>query len=80
MALPEVVPIAHEASYHTATIGRYARGQFFAAIHGAAPMQDGDGPEDDAAPDDAAPDDAAPDDAGDIRWYAYLHRDRKSVV
>jgi formate hydrogenlyase regulatory protein HycA len=35
MAVPEVVPIAHEPGYRTDTIGRYADGQFYAAIHGA---------------------------------------------
>src|SRR5688572_26686398 len=35
MALPELIPIAHEPGYHTDTIGTYADGQFIANIHGA---------------------------------------------
>jgi hypothetical protein len=37
MAVPELIPIAHEPGYRTSTIGRYAGGQFFASIHGAQP-------------------------------------------
>lgn len=32
MAVPEIIPIAHEPGYRTKTIGRYAGGQFFASI------------------------------------------------
>jgi formate hydrogenlyase regulatory protein HycA len=35
VALPERVPIAYEPGFRTDTIGRYAGGQFYAAIHGA---------------------------------------------
>jgi formate hydrogenlyase regulatory protein HycA len=35
MSLPDVVPIAHEPDYRTATIGTYDGGQFFAVITGA---------------------------------------------
>jgi formate hydrogenlyase regulatory protein HycA len=40
VTLPEVVPIAHEPGYHTDTIGRYADGQFYAAVHGAVRVGD----------------------------------------
>jgi formate hydrogenlyase regulatory protein HycA len=30
MAVPALIPIAHEAGYRTDTIGRYDDGQFFA--------------------------------------------------
>ncbi|MFF6996145.1 hypothetical protein ACFY93_14535 [Streptomyces sp. NPDC008313] len=32
MAVPDVIPIAHEPDHRTATIGRYADGQFLASI------------------------------------------------
>jgi formate hydrogenlyase regulatory protein HycA len=32
MAVPEIVPIIHEPGYRTATIGRYAQGQFLASV------------------------------------------------
>ncbi|MFD0899376.1 hypothetical protein [Actinomadura sediminis] len=32
MAVPDLIPIAHEPEYRTATIGRYAEGQFFGSI------------------------------------------------
>jgi formate hydrogenlyase regulatory protein HycA len=35
MALPEVIPIAHEPDYRTDTIGIYDDGQFFASVTGA---------------------------------------------
>ena len=34
MALPLVIPIAHEPDFRTKTIGRYAHGQFYGDIHG----------------------------------------------
>ena len=57
MAVPQRVPIAREAGYHTDTIGHYHDGQFYAAGHGA--LRD----------DDHAPDWGRER----IRWYAYLH-------
>ncbi|MEU7752323.1 hypothetical protein [Micromonospora sp. NPDC049171] len=57
MPLPELVPIAREPGYHTDRIGRYAGGQFYAAIHGA--HRDDDHPSD--------------PDRERVRWYAYLH-------
>ncbi|WP_351236460.1 hypothetical protein [Streptomyces sp. NPDC002133] len=38
MAVPEIVPIAHEPDYRTATIGRYAEGQFLASVTYAFPQ------------------------------------------
>jgi hypothetical protein len=35
VAAPDLIPIKHEPGYHTDTIGRYAQGQFFAAVRGA---------------------------------------------
>jgi len=35
MPVPSVIPIVHEAGYHTDTIGTYDGGQFFANVHGA---------------------------------------------
>ncbi|MEV4134253.1 hypothetical protein AB0J72_19035 [Dactylosporangium sp. NPDC049742] len=35
MAVPQRIPIAHEADHRTDTIGRYAGGEFYAAVHGA---------------------------------------------
>jgi hypothetical protein len=32
MAVPEIIPIAHEPDYRTSTIGHYAHGQFLASI------------------------------------------------
>jgi formate hydrogenlyase regulatory protein HycA len=32
MAVPDVIPIAHEPGYRTDTIGRYDGGQFFASV------------------------------------------------
>jgi hypothetical protein len=57
MAIPDVIWIAREPGYHTATIGRYREGQFYAAIHGA------------HSDDDKEPDLHRER----IRWYAYLH-------
>ena len=57
MAVPQRVPIAREAGYHTDTIGRYRDGQFYAAVHGA------------HRDDDHAPD----QERERVRWYAYLH-------
>src|SRR5258708_25448708 len=37
MAIPEIIPIAHEPWARTATIGRYEHGQFFASLTGAYP-------------------------------------------
>ncbi|WP_033338593.1 hypothetical protein [Catenuloplanes japonicus] len=34
MVVPQRIPIAWEAGYRTDTIGRYAGGQFYAAMHG----------------------------------------------
>lgn len=41
MAVPEVVPIAHEPDHRTDTIGRYADGQFLATITYAVPDDGG---------------------------------------
>ncbi|MFF2897351.1 hypothetical protein [Streptomyces sp. NPDC057966] len=38
MAVPEIIPIAHEPDYRTDTIGRYADGQFLASITYAFPQ------------------------------------------
>lgn len=38
MAIPQVVPITHEPNGRTATIGRYARGQFLASVTYAYPL------------------------------------------
>jgi hypothetical protein len=57
VAVPRRVPIAWEAGYRTATIGRYRDGQFYAAIHGA------------HRDDDRAPDPRRER----MRWYAFLH-------
>lgn len=35
MPVPSVIPIVHEAGYHTDTIGTWAGGQFIANLHGA---------------------------------------------
>ncbi|GAA1553262.1 hypothetical protein GCM10009827_087450 [Dactylosporangium maewongense] len=35
MAMPQRIPIAHEPDHRTDTIGRYAAGYFYAAVHGA---------------------------------------------
>jgi hypothetical protein len=35
--IPEAIPIAREAGFHTDTIGTYDHGQFYANIHGALP-------------------------------------------
>ncbi|MEV5200212.1 hypothetical protein [Streptomyces sp. NPDC053720] len=37
MAVPEIIPIAHEPDYRTDTIGRYADGQFLASVTYALP-------------------------------------------
>ena len=34
MALPTLIPIAHEPDFRTKYIGRYANGQFFGSVHG----------------------------------------------
>ncbi|WP_041834216.1 hypothetical protein [Actinoplanes sp. N902-109] len=57
MAVPDVVPIAHEPGYRTDTIGWYTGGQFYAAIHGA------------RRDDDQEPDLGR----DRVRWYVYLH-------
>jgi hypothetical protein len=57
MAVPQRVPIAREAGYHTDTIGHYRDGQFYAAVHGA------------HRDDDQGPDMGRER----VRWYAYLH-------
>jgi hypothetical protein len=57
MPAPDLIPIAREPGYRTDTIGRYADGQFYAAVHGA--RRDGD-----HEPDMGRE---------RIRWYAYLH-------
>lgn len=57
MPLPRRIPIAHESDYRTDTIGRYAHGQFYAAVHGAQPELNGTDTDYD----------------GRNRWYAYLH-------
>ncbi|MFD6549055.1 hypothetical protein [Streptomyces sp. NPDC058398] len=58
MAVPEIVPIIHEPGYRTATIGRYAQGQFLASVTYAFPsgFSHGEGWEDQK------------------RLYAVLHR------
>lgn len=38
MAVPEIIPIAHEPGYRTDTIGRYADGQFLASVTYAFPQ------------------------------------------
>jgi hypothetical protein len=35
VAAPDLIPIKHRPDYHTDTIGRYAKGQFYAAVRGA---------------------------------------------
>ncbi|WP_406081292.1 hypothetical protein [Micromonospora sp. NBC_00858] len=57
MPAPDLIPIAREPGYRTDTIGRYADGQFYAAVHGA------------RRDDDHEPDMGRER----IRWYAYLH-------
>jgi hypothetical protein len=57
MPVPQRVPIARDAGYHTDTIGRHRDGQFYAAVHGA------------HRDDEHAPDMARER----VRWYAYLH-------
>jgi hypothetical protein len=57
VAVPQRVPIAREAGYHTDTIGHYRDGQFYAAVHGA------------HRDDDRAPDRGRER----VRWYAFLH-------
>jgi len=57
MSLPPVIPIAHEPDYRTASIGRYAEGQFYAAIQGA------------HRDNDREPD----RERARIRWYTYIH-------
>lgn len=57
MAIPGVIRIAREPSYHTDTIGRYRDGQFYAAIHGA--HRDDDKEVDYRRE--------------RLRWYVYLH-------
>lgn len=37
MAVPEIIPIAHEPDYRTSTIGRFSGGQFLASITYASP-------------------------------------------
>ena len=37
MAIPDIIPIAHEPWARTATIGRYDHGQFFGSLTGAYP-------------------------------------------
>ncbi|MEW2418120.1 hypothetical protein AB0953_31115 [Streptomyces sp. NPDC046866] len=32
MAVPEIIPIAHEPGYRTSTIGRFSGGQFLASV------------------------------------------------
>ncbi|WP_406389640.1 hypothetical protein [Streptomyces sp. NBC_00887] len=39
MAVPEIVPIAHEPDYRTETIGQYAGGQFLASVTYAFPQR-----------------------------------------
>ncbi|OIJ63858.1 hypothetical protein [Streptomyces mangrovisoli] len=43
MSVPEIVPITHEPGHRTATIGRYAQGQFFASATYASPRGSGFG-------------------------------------
>ncbi|MFG3526695.1 hypothetical protein ACGF8B_08120 [Streptomyces sp. NPDC047917] len=38
MAVPEIIPIAHEPGYRTDTVGRYADGQFLASVTYAFPQ------------------------------------------
>ncbi|MET8086022.1 hypothetical protein [Micromonospora sp. NPDC005194] len=58
MAIPDLVPIAHEPDYRTSTIGRYDKGQFFGSV--TATLDDGGGADDDWY--------------RHKRWYAVLHR------
>ncbi|MFG2235812.1 hypothetical protein ACGFNX_38425 [Streptomyces sp. NPDC048723] len=37
MAVPEIIPIAHEPDYRTSTIGRFSGGQFLASVTYAVP-------------------------------------------
>jgi hypothetical protein len=57
MALPDVIPIRHEADYRTDTIGWYEDGQFFACITGATREDYRHGP----------------DWEEHTRWYSVLH-------
>ncbi|WP_422739860.1 hypothetical protein ACN263_11935 [Micromonospora sp. WMMD729] len=58
MAIPDLVPIAHEPDYRTSTIGHYDKGQFFGSV--TATLEDGVGADDDWY--------------RHKRWYAVLHR------